>query len=139
MRVLLRKVTIKKKLNTADQLQWINAVETKLKLINWDGVSRVRSEILTVNNRLFNLGQSRFHNTTLQFMLTIATDDVEERWAISEDRVIYLEGKLLQLQSELKLATERLNSTLSSRCVHPEDTNPASANTGDANLSGQIS
>jgi hypothetical protein len=49
MRVLLRKVAIKKKLNPADQLQWINAVETKLKLINWDGVSRVRSEILTVN------------------------------------------------------------------------------------------
>jgi hypothetical protein len=37
MRVLVQKVAIKKKLSPADQLQWINAVETKLKLIEWAG------------------------------------------------------------------------------------------------------
>jgi hypothetical protein len=42
-------------------------------------------------------------------MLTIATDDVEERWAISEDRVIYLEEKVLKLQAALQTATDRLN------------------------------
>jgi hypothetical protein len=81
MRVLLRKVAIKKKFNTADQLQWMNAVETKLKLIDWDCVSRVRRyEVLIVNSKLINIGQSQFHNTTLQFMLTLAADDLEECW-----------------------------------------------------------
>jgi hypothetical protein len=71
-------------------------------------------------------------------MLTVATDDVEERWEISEDRVIYLEDKVLQLQSKLKLTTERLNSTLLSSHAHAVDTNPASANTAGAHLHGQI-
>jgi hypothetical protein len=94
MVVLLRSVATAKNISSQHIDSWVDGVRGKLKLVDIEAVSNLRYGILTLNEKLRQQGITVFHQTTLELMLNKGLDDVEERWAIAEDRIIELEEQL---------------------------------------------
>jgi hypothetical protein len=88
MRVFLRKVALLTKKSSAKNMEsWIDAVQTKLNVINIQAVSRICHGILTINKKMKQKGYSKFHSRTIEIMAEEAINDVETRWDVAEDYI----------------------------------------------------